>query len=72
MIIGTSFGYMECMKTFAEKYPEIVFSHATGYLDTYGEGQNNNMNNYFGRIYQVRYLAGLVAGTPTAKVRTTT
>lgn len=65
MIIGTSFGYMEEMQNYAKQYPEIIFSHGTGYLDTYGEGQNNNMNNYFGRIYQVRYLSGLVAGLTT-------
>ena len=65
MIIGTSFGYMEEMQSYAKQYPEIIFSHGTGYLDTYGEGQNNNMNNYFGRIYQVRYLSGLVAGLTT-------
>lgn len=65
MIIGTSFGYMEEMQAYAKQYPEIIFSHGTGYLDTYGEGQNNNMNNYFGRIYQVRYLSGLVAGLTT-------
>lgn len=65
MIIGTSFGYMEEMQAYAKQYPEIIFSHGTGYLDTYGEGQNNNMNNYFGRIYQIRYLSGLVAGLAT-------
>lgn len=65
MIIGTSFGYMEELQAYAEQYPEIVFSHGTGYLDTYGEGKNNNMNNYFGRIYQDRYLSGLVAGLNT-------
>lgn len=65
MIIGTSYGYMDYMKNFAEQYPEIIFSHGTGYKDTFGEGLNNNMNNYFGRIYQVRYLSGLVAGLAT-------
>lgn len=65
MIIGTSFGYMEELQAYAKQYPEIIFSHGTGYLDTFGEGENNNMNNYFGRIYQVRYLSGLVAGLTT-------
>ena len=31
----------------AEEYPEIIFSHATGYM-----GNDTNFNNYFGRIYQ--------------------
>jgi basic membrane protein A len=41
----------------AEEYPEIAFSHATGYLSN-----DTNFNNYFGRIYQARYLAGIAAG----------
>lgn len=65
MIIGTSFGYQEFMLPYAKQYPEIIFSHGTGYLNTMGEGQNNNMNNYFGRIYQARYLSGIVAGLAT-------
>ena len=28
----------------AEEYPEIIFSHATGYM-----GNDTNFNNYFGR-----------------------
>lgn len=62
MIIGTSFGYFDEMESFAQQYPHIIFSHGTGPVDTFGEGKNNNMNNYFGRIYQVRYLSGVVAG----------
>ncbi len=62
MIIGTSFGYMNGMKEAALKNPQVVFSHGTGYLDTFGEGEPGNMNNYFGRIYQARYLSGIVAG----------
>ncbi len=65
MIIGTSFGYMEELQNYANEYPNIIFSHGTGSLDTFGEGKNNNMNNYFGRIYQARYLSGIVAGLST-------
>lgn len=35
----------------------MIFSHATGYMSN-----PNNYNNYFGRIYQARYLAGIAAG----------
>ena len=41
----------------AKEYPDIIFSHATGYLSN-----DTNFNNYFGRIYQARYLAGIAAG----------
>jgi len=43
----------------AEKYPEIYFLHATG------TGSDKNMSTYFGRIYQIRYLCGIVAGLQT-------
>ena len=45
------------MNAKAEEYPEIIFSHATGYM-----GNDTNFNNYFGRIYQARYLTGVAAG----------
>ncbi len=57
IIFGISFGYLEAMADKAEEYPDVVFSHATGYLSN-----DTNFNNYFGRIYQARYLAGIAAG----------
>lgn len=59
IIFGNSFGYINAMNEAAQKeeYAEIVFSHATGYLS-----DEDNFNNYFGRIYQARYLAGIAAG----------
>lgn len=57
IIFGISFGYLDAMADKAEQYPDIVFSHATGYL-----ANDTNFNNYFGRIYQARYLAGIAAG----------
>lgn len=57
IIFGTSFGYLEAMNEAATTYPDIIFSHATGYLSN-----ETNFNNYFGRIYQARYLTGIAAG----------
>ena len=57
VIIGTSYGYQDSMAKYAEKYKNIIFSHGTGY-----KHNDTNMNNYFGKIYQARYLAGIVAG----------
>lgn len=59
-IIGNSWGYQDFMMELAEEHPEIVFSHCSGI-------KNNgvNMNNFFGRIYQARYLAGIAAGLKT-------
>ncbi len=60
IIFGTSWGYMETMAQLAEQYPDVIFSHGTGYMSN-----DTNFNNYFGRIYQARYLAGIAAGLKT-------
>lgn len=60
IIFGTSWGYMETMAELAEQYPNVIFSHGTGYMSN-----DTNFNNYFGRIYQARYLAGIAAGLKT-------
>jgi len=60
IIFTTSWGYMEATAQMAEKYPEVYFSHGTGYMSN-----GKNFNNYFGRIYQARYLSGIVAGMNT-------
>ncbi|MBO5293468.1 MAG: BMP family ABC transporter substrate-binding protein [Lachnospiraceae bacterium] len=60
IIFTTSWGYMEVTSEMAEKYPDIYFSHGTGYMSN-----GKNFNNYFGRIYQARYLSGIVAGMNT-------
>lgn len=60
VIFTTSWGYMEPTAKMAEQYPDIYFSHGTGYMSN-----GTNFNNYFGRIYQARYLSGIVAGMNT-------
>lgn len=60
VIFTTSWGYMETTAEMAEEYPDVYFSHGTGYLSN-----GKNFNNYFGRIYQARYLSGIVAGMNT-------
>ena len=57
IIFGISFGYMQAMADKAEEWPDVIFSHATGYMSN-----ETNFNNYFGRAYQARYLAGIAAG----------
>ena len=60
IIFTTSWGYMQVTADMAEKYPDVYFSHGTGYMSN-----GKNFNNYFGRIYQARYLSGIVAGMNT-------
>ncbi len=59
LIFATSYGYMDpCVET-AGKYPKVVFMHCSG------SKRSPNMANYFGRIYQARYLTGIVGGKMT-------
>lgn len=60
IIFTTSWGYMDETAEYAEKYPEVYFAHGTGYMSN-----GKNFTNYFGRIYQARYLSGIVAGLKT-------
>ena len=60
IIFTTSFGYMDATAEEAEMHPNVNFFHGTGF-----KSNNKNFNNYFGRIYQPRYLSGLVAGLKT-------
>lgn len=64
IIFTTSWGYMDETEEYAEKYPDIYFAHGTGYLSN-----GKNFTNYFGRIYQARYLSGIVAGLKTKSNR---
>jgi len=57
IVFGISFGYIDALEEAAGLYPEVIFSHGTGY-----KANDTNFNNYFGRIYQARYLAGIAAG----------
>ena len=63
IVFGISFGYIDAMEEAAAAYPEVIFSHATGY-----KSNDTNFNNYFGRIYQARYLAGIAAGLKSVEL----
>lgn len=59
IIICNSFGYAEYVQEMAQEYRSIYFFHATGVAEA------GNLATYFGRIYQMRYLSGIVAGLQT-------
>lgn len=61
IIFTTSWGYMDATEEMAAEYPDIYFCHGTGY-----KSNGKNFTNYFGRIYQARYLSGIVAGMNTS------
>lgn len=61
VIFGTSFGFMDPMKKVASRFPDVHFEHSSGFKTA------KNMNNYLGRMYQARYLSGMIAGAMTKK-----
>ena len=56
LIFTTSFGYMNPTLRVARQFPDVVYEHATGYKTA------ENVGNYQARMYQGRYLAGMIAG----------
>lgn len=57
IIFATSYNYMNAIDSYATRNPDIIFSHCSGY-----KSNETNFNNYFGRIYESRYLSGIAAG----------
>ncbi len=61
IIFTTSFGYMDATLKVAKQFPKITFLHCSGFKTA------DNVSNYFGRMYQARYLTGMVAGSMSKK-----
>ena len=61
IVFANSYNYQDYMLQVAKENPNVYFEHCSGYLS------NENMSNYFGRMYQMRYLSGMIA----AKMSTT-
>ena len=59
MIILSSYSYPHEVKEVIKSYPDIAFY---GISSDYSA---ENMTSYFGRMYQARYLAGVIAGMQT-------
>lgn len=61
IIIATSYGYGAMMKEYAGQYPGIVFCEAT--CDNANtDPVYPNYHTFMGRIYEGRYISGVVAG----------
>jgi len=63
MIILSSYGYSEEVQNVVKEYPEVVF-----YANS-PDFYEKNMTSYFVRMYQARYLAGMIAGMQTESNR---
>lgn len=59
LIFTTTHGFGDATLLTARDFPDIAFEHATG-TETAA-----NVSTYFGRMYQARFLSGLVAGSMT-------
>ncbi|MEW6566918.1 MAG: BMP family ABC transporter substrate-binding protein [Chloroflexota bacterium] len=64
VVFTTSFGFMDATIAAAEKYPDTIFFHCSGFR------RAPNSGTYFADFYQAYYLNGLMAGalTQTGKV----
>jgi len=59
LIFTTSFGYMDPTVAVAEKFPNVMFEHATGYKTA------PNLSVYSARFYEGRAIQGHIAGKLT-------
>ena len=59
IIICDSYSYEEWELEVAKEHPEVYFLHASG------TKQNKNMATFFGRMYQISYMCGIIAGMQT-------
>ncbi len=59
LIFTTTFDHGEATIEEAKKHPDVYFEHCSG------ANTANNVATYFGRMYQARYLTGILAGKMT-------
>lgn len=59
LIFTTSFGYMNPTIKVAKRFPKVKFEHVSGYK------RAANVSTSFARLYEARYLTGIVAGKMT-------
>ena len=61
LVFTTSFGYMDATIDIARRNKDVIFMHCSGFKTA------ENVGTYFGRMYEPRYLSGIVAGKMTKK-----
>ena len=59
VIYTTSFGFMDSTINVARDFPNVKFGHCSGFKTA------ENVSTYFGKMYEARYLSGIVAGLKT-------
>ena len=59
IIVGVSIFFGDAMRQVATEHPDVYFFNTGGVIS------QKNFSSYFGRMYQARYLSGIVAGMKT-------
>ena len=62
LIYGTSFGFMDPMETVSKEFPNVTYIHISGY-----KSNLKNFGNLFGAMEDMKYLAGMLAGSRAKK-----
>jgi basic membrane protein A len=62
MIFTTSFGFMDATETVAAEFPDKDFVHVSGY-----KHNGSNFGNLMGAMEDIKYLAGILAGSRAKK-----
>src|SRR5690606_22637410 len=57
IVFTTSFGFMDPTLAVAERFPDVLFEHATGYKTA------PNMSAYNSRFHEGRYIQGVIAAS---------
>ncbi len=60
IIFATSYGYLDAILKIAPQFSDTVFMHCAGNTSV-----TKNIGTYYGRMYEARYLTGMVAGGMT-------
>ncbi|MBI1880994.1 MAG: BMP family ABC transporter substrate-binding protein [Chloroflexi bacterium] len=58
VIFTTSFGFMDASEAVANEFPDVNIIHVSGF-----KTNNENFGNLFGAMEDIKYLAGMLAGS---------
>ena len=65
-VFSNSYGHQQFMQQAASEYPDVQFVAATG--DTAALSGLSNFSNAFTKVYESRYVSGIVAGMKLAEL----
>ncbi len=66
LVVSNSYGHQTYMELIAAEYPEVSFVAMTG--DTAAKSGLSNFSNAFTKVFESRYISGVVAGMKIAEL----